>query len=337
MRALLLIVVTAFAAVATAWAEPQSDFFRNRTVTVYVGYGPGGGYDLYCRLFATHLGKHLPGNPVVVAQNRPGAGSLRLANELYNVLPRDGTALGMIGEVLVINQVLGDTQAMFDSAKFTWIGRLVDSGPVLAMRPDVPVATIEDALARETIIGVPGAGSATVLTLTVINNVLGTKFKLVSGYEGSAEIRLAVERGEVQGTGSVFWRVDKDWIRQQKLRVIYQATLDPAPDLPRVPTMVQLGRNEDERKMFRFFSSYTVIGRSIVAPPGIPADRVAMLRAAFDATVADPDFVADAKNAKLDLDVIGGKKLAAVVGDVAALSGPLLEKAKRAAGKAAEK
>jgi tripartite-type tricarboxylate transporter receptor subunit TctC len=337
MRALLLIVVMACAAAAAASAAPQSDFFRGRTITFYIGYGPGGGYDLYSRLFARYLGRHLPGNPAVVAQNQPGAGSLRLANELYNVMPKDGTALGMIGEVLVITQVLGDPQARFDARQFNWIGRLVDSGPVLAMRPDAPVASIKDALTNEAIIGVPGAGSATVLTLTALNTLLGTKFKLVSGYAGSAEIRLAVERGEVQGTGSALWRVERDWVRQQKLRVIYQASLDRAPDLPDVPTVVQLGRNEDERKMFRFFSSYTVIGRSIVAPPAVPEERVALLREAFRATVADPDLVAEANKANLDLDVMGGERLQALIAEAATLGGPLLQKAKDAAGMAAAK
>jgi tripartite-type tricarboxylate transporter receptor subunit TctC len=335
MRALLLVFVAAFAAVATAVAEPESDFFRSHTITLYIGYGPGGGYDLYSRLFASHLGRHLPGNPGVVARNLPGAGSLKLANELYNVLPKDGTALGMIGEVLVINQVLGDPQTNFASSQFNWIGRLADSDPVLVMRPDAPVADIKDAMTKESIIGVPGAGSSTVLTLNVVNNLLGTKFKLVSGYEGSAQLRLAIERGEVQGSASSLWRVDKDWIRQQKLRVIYQATLDPAPDLPGVPTVVQLARNDDERALLRFFSSYTVIGRSILAPPGVPPQRIAVLRAGFDATVADPDFIAEATKANLDLAVMGGDKLQALVAEMATLSGPLLEKAKAAAAMAA--
>ncbi len=335
MRALLLVLCAVFAVVATAVAEPESDFFRSHTITLYIGYGPGGGYDLYSRLFAAHLGRHLPGNPAVVARNLPGAGSLKLANELYNVLPKDGTALGMIGEVLVINQVLGDPQTGFDSMKFNWIGRLADSDPVLVMRPDAPVADFKDALIKESIIGVPGAGSSTVITLTVVNNLLGTKFKLVSGYEGSAQLRLAIERGEVQGSASSLWRVDKDWIRQQKLRVIYQATLDPAPDLPGVPTVVQLARNDDERTLLRFFSSYTVIGRSILAPPGVPPQRIALLRAGFEATVADPDFIAEATKANLDLAVMGGDKLQALVAEAAALSGPLLEKAKAAAAMAA--
>jgi len=261
-----------FAAPARAQSGP---------ITVYIGYGPGGGYDLYCRLFAAHLGRHLPGNPAVVPRNEPGAGSFKLANELYNVLPRDGSALGMIGEVLVINQVLGDPAAKFDAGKFTWIGRFADSDPVLVTRPDSGIATVKDALAKEAIIGVPGAGSATALIATSVNNLLGTKFKLISGYEGSAQIKLAVERGEVQGSSSTLWRVDKGWIRANRLNVVYQVTLDAAPDIPQVPTVVSLARSAEEKALLNFFSSYTIIGRSILAPPGVPPERVARLRAAF--------------------------------------------------------
>src|ERR1700722_471731 len=238
MRALPLIFLAGFAslgAVAAAGADPEADFFRGHEVTLYIGYGPGGAYDLYSRLFATYLGRHLPGNPVVVPRNQPGAGSLKLANELYNVLPKDGTALGMIGEVLVMNQGLGDKLAQFDSQKLNWIGRLVDSDPVLVMRPDAPVADFKDAFTKEAIVGVPGAGSGTLLTLTVLNHLLGTKFKLVSGYDGSAQIRLAVENGEVQGTASTQWGFEKDWVRQLNLRVIYQASLERDPELPQVP------------------------------------------------------------------------------------------------------
>jgi tripartite-type tricarboxylate transporter receptor subunit TctC len=171
------------------------------------------------------------------------------------------------------------------------------------------------------------------LTLTALNNLLGTKFKLVSGYEGSAQIRLAVERNEVQGTGSTQWRLEKDWMRQQKLRILYQTTLEPNPELPGVPTVKELGRDGDERKMLGFFSSYTLIGRSILAPPGVPADRIAFLRAAFDATVADPGFKEDAKKANLDLVPLGGEKLEGLIADAVSLPGPLLERARRVAGR----
>jgi len=335
LRAFLPALVAFFAALAgAAWAEPEADFFKSHPVTLYIGYAPGGGYDLQCRIFAAYLGKHLPGNPVVVPKNQPGAGSLRLANELYNVLPKDGTALGMIGEALVLQQVLGSPQVAFDATKFEWIGRIVESGSVLVVRPDAPIANIEDALRHETTIGVPGAGSVNALTLNVLDYVLGTKFKVVSGYEGSAQIRLAVERGELEGSGSTPWPVDKRWVLEQKLHPIYQATLEPTldPDLSGVPTVLQLARNDDERALFRFFWLYTVIGRSIVAPPGLPAARLAVLRAAFDATVADPNFIADAKKADLDLAVMDGEKLAALIRDAVSLKGPLLAEAKRVAG-----
>jgi tripartite-type tricarboxylate transporter receptor subunit TctC len=311
-----------------AGAQTPTDFFGNRTITLYIGYGPGGGYDLYCRLFAVHLGRHLPGNPTVVPRNEPGAGSFKLANELYNTLPRDGSALGMIGEVLVINQVLGDPAAKFDAGKFSWIGRFADSDPVLVTRADAGLKTIKDAFTKEAIIGVPGAGSATALIVGAVNNLLGTRFKLVSGYEGSAQIKLAVERGEVQGTASTLWRVDKGWIRDNKLTVLYQVTLDAAPDLPDVPMVAQLARNDDETRLLTFFASYTTIGRSILAPPGVPADRVAALRAGFEATVADPAFIADARKQNLDLAPMTGARLQQLVGEAATLGGPLLEKAK---------
>jgi tripartite-type tricarboxylate transporter receptor subunit TctC len=328
----LAALLAAFSGAAAA--DPEADFFKSHPVTVYIGYAPGGGYDLQCRIFAAYLGRHLPGNPPVIAKNQPGAGSLRLANELYNVLPKDGTALGMIGEALVLQQALGAPEAKFDATKFDWIGRIVESGSVLVVRPDAPIANIEDAKTHETIIGVPGAGSVNALTLNVLDRVLGTKFKLVSGYEGSAQIHLAVERGEVHGSGSTPWPVDKRWVLEQKLRPIYQATLEPTldPDLVGVPTVLQLARNDDDRALFRFFWLYTQIGRSIVAPPGVPAARLAVLRAGFDATVADPDFIADIKKADFDLAVMGGDKLAALIRDAASLNGPLLAKAKRVAG-----
>jgi tripartite-type tricarboxylate transporter receptor subunit TctC len=316
-----------------AAADPEADFFNRHPVTLYIGYAPGGGYDLQCRIFAAHLGKHLPGNPAVVPKNQPGAGSLRLANELYNILPKDGTALGMIGEALVLQQMLGAPEVAFDAAKFDWIGRIVESGSVLVVRPDAPIANIKDALSRETLIGVPGAGSVNALTLNVLDHVLGTKFKLVSGYEGSAQIHLAVERGEVEGSGSTPWPIDKEWAREQKLRPIYQATLEPTldPDLRDVPTVLQLARSDDERALFRFFWLYTEIGRSIVAPPGLPAPRLSALRAGFDATVADPDFIADIKKSNLGLAVMDGAKLAALIRDAISLNGPLLAEAKRVA------
>jgi tripartite-type tricarboxylate transporter receptor subunit TctC len=324
------------AGASTARAQQTTNFFRNNQITLYIGYAAGGGYDIYCRLLAAHLGKHLPGNPTVVTRNEPGAGSIKLANELFTALPKDGTALGMIGEALVISQVLGDPAAKFRARDFTWIGRISDSDPVLVTRPDSGVATIQQAMNKEVSIGIPGAGSATALVLTVVNKLLETKFKLILGYEGSGQIRLAVERGEVDGSASVLWRFDKSWIRNNKLNVVYRTSLEPNPDLSGVPALPELGRNEDERRLLTFFASYTTIGRSIIAPPEVPQDRVDILRAAFDATMQDPAFIDDAKRANVDLATLPGKRLAELVGKAADLDANLLARARELRGPAAE-
>jgi tripartite-type tricarboxylate transporter receptor subunit TctC len=319
-------------AASAASAQSAAEFYKGRPLTLYIGYGPGGGYDLYCRLLAKHMGKYLPGNPTVIPRNEPGAGSLKLANELYAVLPKDGSTIGMIGEVLVINQVLGDPAAKFAADEFNWIGRMADSDPVLVTAPNAPVKTFKDAQEKEVVIGVPGAGSSTFLNLTVAKNLFNTKFRLVSGYDGSAQVKLALERGEVQGSASTLWRVDRDWIRAGGYHPIYQASLDSAPDLSGVPTLASLARNDEERRLLRFFSSYTTIGRSILAPPKVPADRVKFLREAFDRTMKDPAFLADAKKGNIDLAVLSGDKLEALIRDASVLDDGLLAKAKRLSG-----
>ncbi len=331
--AVTCLVLLAGASIAHSQQPPN---FRNNQITLYIGYAAGGGYDIYCRLLAAHLGKHLPGNPAIVTKNEPGAGSIKLANELFSTLPKDGTALGMIGEALVISQVLGDPATKFRAREFTWIGRISNSDPVLVTRPDSGVATIQDAMNKEASIGVPGAGSATGLVLTVVNKLMGTKFKLISGYEGSGQIRLAVERGELDGAASVLWRFDRNWVRNNKLTVVYRTSPEAAPDLVGVPALSDLGRNEDERRLLTFFTSYTTIGRSIIAPPGIPQDRVDILRAAFDKTMADQAFIDDAKKANIDLAPLSGKQLAELVGKAADLDATLLARARELRGVTAE-
>ena len=328
----LLAGLASLAIASDAPAQTAAEFYKGRPLTLYIGYAPGGGYDLYSRLLARHMGKHLPGNPNVIPKNEPGAGSFKLANELYHVMPKDGTVMGMIGEVLVINQMLGDPTAKFVAGDFKWIGRMADSDPVLVTSPSSGVKTIEDAQKKEIAVGAPGAGSSTFLNLTVVKNLFATKFKIISGYDGSASIKLALERGEVQGSGSTLWRVDRDWIRAGGYNPVYQASLDAAPDLPGVPTLVSLARNDGERRLLRFFSSYTTIGRSILTPPKVPDDRVAFLRTAFDATMKDPAFLADAERGKMDLAVLSGDKLEALIRDVASMDDALLAKAKQISG-----
>lgn len=313
--------------VSHAAAESAAEFYKGKQISVMIGYGPGGGYDSYSRLLARHFSAHMPGNPSVVAQNRPGAGSIRLANELYNALPADGTVIGMIGDVLLIKQVVGESGLKFDAQAFNWIGRLAITDPVLVIRGDSPALTIEDIRKQTLSIGVPGAGSATAQNIAVVNHLLGTKFKLISGYSSGTEIRLAVERGEVHGSGSVLWSISKDWVKRNNLKVLYQVSLEKFPDLPDAPRLIDLARNDGERRLLRFFSSYVEVGRSFLAPPKVPAERVVDLRAAFSKMAKDPAFIADAAKAKLDLDILSGENLQRAIADVGNLPDDLVKKA----------
>lgn len=320
----------------TAVAAQERQSFQHRQITLYVGYSGGGGYDISARLLARHLGSHLPGNPNVVVQNRPGAGSIRLANELAGALPADGSVIGMIGDVLHIKQVLGEPGIKFVAGDYNWIGRIVNSDPVLVLRKDAPATTIEEARIHEVAIGVPGAGSATAQTISVVNALLGTKFKLVSGYPGGNDVRLAVERGEVHGSGSVLWGVSRDWVRNNDLKILYQVSFEKYSDLPDVPRLIDLARSDGERRLLGFFSSYTDVGRSILAPPQVSADRVKILRTAFDQTVKDPKFMKDAETQKTDLAILPGEKLQQLIAEVSDLPGPLLARAKEIGGLKAE-
>jgi tripartite-type tricarboxylate transporter receptor subunit TctC len=310
-----------------AASDNAADFYRGKQLSVYIGYGPGGGYDVYSRFMTRHYGAYVPGNPNVVPQNRPGAGSIRLANELYNTLPADGTVIGMIADVLPIKQVVGEPGIKFDARNFQWIGRLAVTDPVLVIRADSPALTIDDIRQREISIGVPGAGSATGQTISVINYLLGTKFKLISGYPSGNDVRMALERGEVHGSGSIMWGISKDWIKRNNLHVLYQTSMEKYADLPEAPRLIDLARNDDERRLLRFFGSYVEVGRSFIAPPKTPAERVEVLRAAFMKMARDPVFIAEAKKAKLDLNVQPGDELQRSIAEISNLQGDLLKKA----------
>ena len=321
------LALASLSTISPAAAQDGGDFYKGKQISVMIGYGPGGGYDVYSRFMARHYGNFVPGNPAVVAQNRPGAGSIRLANELYNALPADGTVIGMIADVLPIKKVVGEPGLMFDPNGYHWIGRLTVTDPILVIRPDAAALTIEDARHKEVTIGIPGAGSATGQTIAVVNYLLGTKFKLISGYPSGTDVRLAVDRGEVDGSGSVMWGISKDWIMRSNLKMLYQTSLEKYPGLDDVPRLIDLGRTDDERRLLRFFGSYVEVGRSFIAPPKVPADRVAILRAAFLKMARDPGFVAEAAKAKLDLNVLSGEQMQSAIAEVTGLSGELLKKA----------
>jgi len=331
--ALLAVLVFATSALAQSSVEA---FYRGRTVEMVVGTQPGGGYDLYGRLIARTIGKHIPGNPAVVVKNMPGAGHLRMTNWLYNVAPKDGTVLATAPQALAIEQALGSDGIQYDSAKFTWIGRAAPVVEVTYTWHTSPTKTLADARSRETVMGGSGPTSPTVFYLRALNALAGTRFKIIQGFPGGAETELAMQRGEVEG-GSKAWasmKVDNaDWLREKKLNILLQYALEPAIDLPGVPLAAELGSDAGSRAALKLFAMGNAMGRSIMATPGIPAERVAALQKAFIDTMNDPELTSFAMERNIDLGpALDGPGLAKVVADTLAVTPETVAMVKRARG-----
>ena len=308
------------------------DFYKGKTITFVIGTAVGGGYDSYSRLIATHIGQHLPGRPAVVPQNMPGAAMIRATNYLYNEAPHDGTVIGMIDQAMYLNQILGVPQLRADVRKFNWIGRLVSNSAVLYAWHTAAVKKIEDAYTHELIVST--TGSASRLNWLMLDNLLGLRLKLINGYQGSADSRLAMERGEIQALSQPWSALKTEagtWLAEKKINLLLQTGADKNAELPQVPRMIDLARNADEAAILQLFSSPSTVGRSVLAPPGLPAERVAMLRRAFDEAIKDPALLADAKRQKLDLDPMSGEDLQAAIVGKGALPDPLVAKAREIA------
>jgi tripartite-type tricarboxylate transporter receptor subunit TctC len=330
-------VMLAFAAAAFAapfaWAQSPADFYKGRNVDLYIGYSVGGAYDLYARVIARHLGKHIPGNPTIVPKNMEGAGSLRLANWLYNVAPKDGTALATIGRGTAFDPLLGSKGAQFQADRFTWIGSANNEVSVCVAWKTSGINKLEDVLAKELIVGGTGQAADTDQFPRVLNGVLGTKFKIVSGYPGGNDVTLAMERGEVKGRCGWSWSsviaTHKRWIDDKSIIVLAQLSLDKHPDLPDVPLIMDFAKSEDQQRMFKLIFARQVMGRPYLAPPGVPADRAEALRKAFMDTMQDPDFLAEAEKSQLEINPVAGT-------DVEKLVKELYQTPKALADKAAE-
>ncbi len=298
-------------------ADEVEDFYRGKQVSLYIGYSPGGGYDTYARVLARHIGKHIPGNPTVVPQNMPGAGSLTLANYIYNIAPKDGTVFGTIGRGIAMEPLLGGTGTRFDATRYSWIGSMNNEVSVCASWHTSPVKSVEDMRAHELIVGGTGSGSDTDTFPVVLSNLLGLKIRLISGYPGGNDVLLAMERGEVDGRCGWSWgsvvAVRPDWLAENKINVLLQMALDKHPDLPDVPLVMDLARNDDERMAMELIFSRQVMGRPYMAPPDIPAARRDALRHAFDATLEDPEFLADAGRIDLELNPVTGAAIEALI------------------------
>jgi len=303
-----------------ARADPVADFYRGRSVALIIGYSAGGGYDAYGRVVARHLGKHIPGNPSVVAQNMPGAGSLRSANFLFNVAPKDGTTIAHFSRGLAMEPLIGTSSTQFDARKFSWLGSGTDEVSVCVTWHASRITNWKDMLTIPSKVGGEGSGSDPDIFSAMIKNAFGAKLKLVSGYPGTAEVALAVERGEVDGRCGWSWsslkQLKPDWIADKKVNLITQLALKKSPELPYVPLIFDFATTDRQRQILQLVLSRQSMARPFAAPPDLPPDRKAALRQAFDRTLADPEFVAEAKQRGLEVNPVTGSEIDRLVGEL---------------------
>jgi tripartite-type tricarboxylate transporter receptor subunit TctC len=312
-RAGRLLRLATLAASALFCAAPAvgAEFYQGKTINLVIGLSAGGGYDLYARVLAKHLGRHIPGNPTVVPVNMTGAGSLRAANYLYNAAPKDGTAIGTFSRGMAIAPLLGAAQ--FDGRRFAWLGSATTDVSVCITWTTSAVRSWDDTLARPFVLGGQAAGSDPSIFALMYKNLLGAKIKLVSGYPGTNDITLAMERGEVDGLCGISWSTVKsrhaEWIKSNKINVLVQAGLTKEPDLPEVPQAADLVKGAEQMQILRLVLTTHAMARPFTAPPEIPADRKEMLRKAFDETMNDPEFRAEAAKLQLDINPISGASI----------------------------
>ena len=312
------VVATALCGAAHAQNDPVS--FAGKQIKLLIGYSPTGyGYDTYGRLLARHMGKYLPGNPAIVAQNKPGAGSLNLANYLYNAAAKDGTEIAMVGRGVALEPLLSGvaSNALFDATRFAWLGSMNKEVSGFYIRQHGPAATLQEILAGTILrVGATGAGGDQVIFTAALNALLGTKLKTIAGYPGTNEILLALERGEIDGIVGHSWGVvrsgKKDLLQSGRLKIILQLSLHKHKELPDVPLVTELTRGEDRDVLELIFSRQSM-GRPVVAPPGTDARAVLALRDAFTAAMHDPQLIAEAARMDLEIDFASGTDVQALV------------------------
>jgi len=314
-----------------AGAQAQ-DFYKGRTVTFVIGFGVGNGYDTYSRAVARNIGKHLPGRPNVVVQNMPGAGSITAINHLANIAPKDGASLGMIDQAAGLTQMLDPKAFQADVTKFNWIGRVTDNAAVVFAWHDAPVKKMEDAFEKELIIATAGQNSRMLTAL--MRNMMGFRMRAISGYAGPQESNLAMERGEIHALTQPWpvLRAEKpDWLRQKKINVLVQVSVDPHPELADTPLLATYARNDEERAIVEFLAGNSRVGRAVTSPPGQPAERVTDLRRAFMATMKDEAFLSEMARINLDIAPMSGEDLQSLIERTAAVPPHIVEKAKKLA------
>jgi len=329
--AAIFVSASALAAITASPARAQTvaEFFTGKTVTISVGYSPGGSYDYYPRVFARYLGKYIPGHPVVVVQNMPGAGSLRAANFLYNVAPKDGTALGVVTQTVMLEAPLGTPGVKYNAVEFSYIGRMTGVLETMISWHEAQAKNIHDVRKYETIAGGTGPTSPTEGYPRLLNAFAGTKFRIVSGFGGTSEIMLAMERREVdalENSWNSIVRTKREWVDTKKINVLIQAVLERSKELPDTPTLVEMGNTPEDKAALAFYTSSAAVSRSLLGTPGIPADRLKALRDAFQATTRDPEFLAEIKKSQSEFDPAPGEYLEDLAKKIAATPPDIIQR-----------
>jgi len=328
-RFIILAALPLVSLTAAAPAAAQPDTLAGKSVQMIIGFGPGGGYDLWGRTVGRHIGKHLPGQPTVVPQNMPGAGSYTAASYIFNVAPKDGTVLGIIARDAALGPLSGATGARFDPLQLSWIGTPTKETNVCIAYRTAAVKTVQQLLEKPLIVGDTGPGTGTRSYPKALNELVGTKFRLVGGFPASSDVFLAMERGEVEGICESLDSIKirrPDWIPNKTVTILFQGGATPNPELKDVPFVLDLASNDEQKQAIEFLYAGQGIGRPFVAPPSLPPARLKMLRDAFNATMQDADFIADAKKSKLELEPEDGEHLAALIAKIYATPKPIVER-----------
>jgi tripartite-type tricarboxylate transporter receptor subunit TctC len=293
-------------------SQGAEEFFKGKQISLVIGYNPGGTYDLYSRLAASLLPRYIPGSPTIIPKNMPGVASVKAANFLANQAPKDGLTIGMIGQQLALTQAVRDPAVEFDMRTFNWLGRFTPVVEVTVVWHTVPVKTLADAMTRETALAATSAGSTSETMPLLMNRLAGTKFKIVKGYPGTSGSLLAMERRETEGAHATVENLlvgKADWLREKKISVLVQYAQARHTAFKDVPAMVEFGKTREDKQVLALFGSTAEVGRSLMTPPGIPADRLAVLRKAFAAMVADPAFKAELDKRHMEFGLMSGEEL----------------------------
>lgn len=339
MRVLLTIAAMSASVVfaaSPAAADDVADFYKGKTLNLYQGYPPSGAYDLYARLIGRTMTKYLPGNPQIIVRSKPGAASLNLVNELYNTQPRDGTVFGLFARSVALNRLLGRPGVNFDPNELNWIGSANSEVSICGVWHQVGVWSTQAFIERPLIFGANAPGAESEVYPTILNNLLGTQFKVVAGYPASNDLSLAMERREIDARCGWSWgslkAAQPDWLRDKKIYVAVQFATAKHKDLADVPLATDLARNDLERAAFSLILTQQAMGRPFAAPPQVPAERVAALRQAFDRSLADPEFLAEAEKQNLEIQPVSGENLQTMVAGMFKSPAEVIDAARRAIG-----